>query len=123
MNPVLIKQNIGEEIFRNVKARFQKNGENINRDEIIEESAYCMAVNIEILKRKLPQNFIPENIEELFMEGITKKLSEIFPRDFNETYKSSIQSKFNLISKHPLKVYEINNHYNELYGPAGGNVL
>lgn len=123
MDPNQIKQNISEEIFRNISARFQKNNENISRYEIFLESAYCMAVNMEILRRKLPPNLIPNNIEDLLLEGIISKLAKLFPKDFNDSYKPTILNMYSDVFQNPFKINEINKHYNELYGLDGGNVL
>lgn len=128
MSEQAIYQSMEKELKRNLVARLDRNGDDIDMDDIIIESAYTIAVNVLISERQL-ENQTNGQIKKMpadtlkLMFNILKKILNSISQDFESFHFEKIEEKYNEIvtSNNPKKI--INNHYNELYGSFGGNVI
>ncbi|WP_055443658.1 hypothetical protein [Lacinutrix himadriensis] len=129
MSEQAIFQNIEEEILRNLSARHQRNDGTINMNDVINEASNCLAVNnllsVKQLNAQTGSNMtsLPAESMTLLFKGMDIALEKHFKANFNSEHSRMIKERYdNIISNNNSKDL-INNHYNELFGSHGGNVI
>lgn len=128
MNKEIIIKSAEDEIILSVDALNKKNG-TINVLGVMNEAVFCAAVNVILIQRQLKQfsggrlNIVPtENIEYIF-EGISNGIERAFPNVFTNENFNYIRNEYSKLMADENVVNIINEHYNELYGYDGKNVL
>lgn len=129
MNKEILFSGIKEELFRHLSARETISLSGITAFDVLNEASFCMAVNvlstIKSLKEETQSNLnsLPKESMDLFYEGINKAVVIVLKDRSQEEHFKLIKERVEFIisSSNPSKI--VNDHYNELYGFEGGNVL
>lgn len=129
MSEQAIFQNVEQEILRNITARHKRNGGTINMNDIIDEASYCLAVNnllsVKQLNAQTGSNIksLPFEAMSLLFKGMDRALEKNLNGNFNSSYSQMIVERYNNILSNENPKRLINNHYNELFGSYGGDVI
>jgi hypothetical protein len=121
-------ESMEQELKRHLAARYDRNNEDIGLADVVKEAAFMMAVNILISDKQLREQtngqiqFGTADSSNLMWRCLKKSLNNIFG-EFPEHQISQIKDKYDLIMKDNNAKSKVNEHYNELYGSFGGDVI
>lgn len=128
MSNIKIPQNnlIVQEIFGHLKFLYKKEA-NLTMDQIIDEYAFSLATNTILFKRNMHllglqgTDVVELQIKEWY-NVIYKSLFNLLNYD-QELCFQKIKLKYQSLMSYSNIIQLINQHYNDLYGQEGGNIL
>ncbi|MCB0753265.1 MAG: hypothetical protein KDC52_17470, partial [Ignavibacteriae bacterium] len=128
MSEQAIRNSLEQELRRNLAARYDRNNENLDMDDIVKEAAFTMAVNILISEKQLKEQtngqiqFMPSESLNMMFNCLNQVMNKI-SGDFHTYHFQQIKNKYEEIMSDSNAKNRVNSHYNELYGSNGGNVI
>jgi hypothetical protein len=129
MNQQLIYKNTENEMRRNIKALYSKSDSPVIIAEIIEEAAFCLALNNLLSAKQLTKQTgihfdrVPESTMNIMIEGMDLTLKKFFKNNITDEHLEVVRSRYKSIINSSFAEEQINSHYDELYGYKGGNVI
>ncbi|WP_426094054.1 hypothetical protein [Flavobacterium sp. DSR2-3-3] len=120
-----IFEGFSAELKRNLAARYVKNNNFLNIISVSEEAILFLLVNSILVTRKqgLKNTALPQNSKDLLIEGLSINLRKFMPNDIDNQRIENIVAEYDRRIKEYNIINIVNEHYNELYGNQGGNVI
>lgn len=129
MSDQVFYQAIEDEIKRNLAKRYRNNGGNLNLLEVIDEASFCLSVNTIISERQISEatggriTNVESQTIQLLMTGMKTALNNAFPNKITPELFQMLEKQYNAILMDEDRISIINDHYNNLFGEDGGNIL